>query len=161
MELHHHNVLFSDDYPLEFRQLRKGQYATSPTIYACYPYASDKTCPPGLFVLVNAPNGDVSTEGQHALIDEALEKWGITQTDIIERTKFPPQFLKEYFNTHQGALYGRASNSFTGSFLRPANRDKRYKNLFYVGGTVHPGGGSPIVIKGGHEVAKRIIKHYT
>ncbi|MBQ0138748.1 MAG: FAD-dependent oxidoreductase [Kurthia sp.] len=155
--LHHHNVWFSSNYKQEFTALRKGHYAPEPTVYSCYPYASDTSHPPALFVLINAPNATASDEQQSIHVTKALEKWGIPLEDIVLRKKLPPSYIEQNFSVRNGAIYGQASNSLKSSFMRPANRDKKYSNLYYVGGTVHPGGGSPIVVKGGYHVAKRIL----
>ena len=40
---------------------------------------------------------------------------------------------------------------------RKSNFDKKSKNLFYVGGSVHPGGGIPLALKSGINTAKKII----
>lgn len=154
----HHNIIFSDDYKAEFTALRKGQFAEKPTVYSCYPYASDKSHLPALFVLINAPSSDIHYDNAKADVNKALENWGITEGMIGYRKKLPTSFIKQQFAVSQGAIYGRASNSLKGSFLRPTNKDPKLSNLYYVGGTVHPGGGSPIVVKGGYHVAKRILE---
>lgn len=154
--LHYHNMLFSDDYAAEFAALRSGQYAQNPSVYGCYPYAVDQSHLPGLFVLINAPNADARTTNLRTQVDAALDAWGISDK-VLERKELPPAFIRDTFLVRDGAIYGQASNTLRGSFFRPRNRDKQYQNLYYVGGTVHPGGGSPIVVKGGYEVAKRIV----
>lgn len=158
INLHHHNVLFSDQYEEEFSALRKGEYAEKPTVYSCYPYVSDQSHLPSLFVLINAPSRDVHYENATRDVDDALGKWGITEQMIRYRKVLPTSFIEQQFSVTQGAIYGRASNSLKGSFFRPPNKDHKLNNLYYVGGTVHPGGGSPIVVKGGYHVAKRILE---
>lgn len=156
--LHYHNVLFSDDYKAEFQFLRNSQLANEATVYSCYPYAATKEGHPGLFVLVNAPaKTALSMKKAQQQVNEALTRWGINTAQIEARKQLPPSYIAETFHVMQGAIYGQASNSLRGSFFRPANKDSRLKNMYFVGGTVHPGGGSPIVVKGGYEVAKRII----
>lgn len=158
VSLAHHNLLFSEHYKDEFTALRAGQYAVKPTVYSCYPFASDSSHPPALFVLINAPSSGVASNLQEQHVTRALEQWGIASTNIAVRQVVPPAFLEEEFNVVAGAIYGRASNSLKGSFFRPPNKDFKLNNLYYVGGTVHPGGGSPIVVKGGYSVAKRILE---
>ena len=67
-------------------------------------------------------------------------------------------FLESEFHAYRGALYGAASNSVQSAFFRPANRHRSLKNVYYVGGTVHPGGGSPLVTLGGMNVAKVVLE---
>ena len=54
-----------------------------------------------------------------------------------------PKHFSEDFNATGGSLYGSSSNSMFSAFLRPKNRDTKIKNLFYCGGSSHPGGGIP------------------
>lgn len=158
--LHYHNMLFSNDYEVEFTALRSGQYAEQPSVYGCYPYAVDKSRLPALFVLINAPNAAADATPLRAQVDDALRTWGIADK-VLDRKVLPPDFIRDTFLVRDGAIYGQASNTLRGSFFRPRNRDSKLHNLYYVGGTVHPGGGSPIVVKGGYEVAKRILNNGT
>ena len=40
---------------------------------------------------------------------------------------------------------------------RKKNKDYQLKKMYYVGGTVHPGGGMPLALRSGMNVAKSII----
>jgi phytoene dehydrogenase-like protein len=44
-------------------------------------------------------------------------------------------------------LYGSNSNSPFAAFLRHANVSSTISNLFFCGGTVHPGGGIPLALQ--------------
>ena len=48
--------------------------------------------------------------------------------------------------SYKGALYGSSSNSKLSAFLRHPNFSKKIKNLYFVGGSVHPGGGIPLCL---------------
>jgi phytoene desaturase len=43
-------------------------------------------------------------------------------------------------------------------FLRPPNRAKSVRGLFFVGGGTHPGGGLPLVTLGGKIVADAVVR---
>jgi phytoene dehydrogenase-like protein len=43
-------------------------------------------------------------------------------------------------------LYGTSSNSKFAAFLRHPNFKKKVKGLYFVGGSVHPGGGIPLCL---------------
>lgn len=43
------------------------------------------------------------------------------------------------------------------AFLRPKNASKDIANLFFAGGSTHPGGGSPIVTLSGMNTANLIM----
>jgi phytoene desaturase len=47
------------------------------------------------------------------------------------------------------------------AFLRPKNQDKLLKNLYYVGGSTHPGGGIPLVVLSSMIVSNMISSHYS
>jgi phytoene dehydrogenase-like protein len=66
--------------------------------------------------------------------------------------------LAEYTGGFKGALYGAASNDKLAALTRHGNHSKKYKNLYFSGGTVHPGGGIPLVLKSAKIVAKLIEK---
>ena len=59
-----------------------------------------------------------------------------------------------------GSLYGTSSNSTFAAFLRHANFSRQFKNLYFCGGSVHPGGGIPLCFKSAEIVAKKVKKDY-
>ena len=168
--LSHHNIFFSADYREEFDAIfRRGVPADDPTIYVTATSKSDPTqAPPGhsnLFVLVNAP----------ALTPEAdwpawrgpyrdnilarLEVAGLSglRERIVYEQIITPQDFEEKYNSWYGSIYGVSSNSKSTAFLRPPNRAPGLSNLYFVGGSVHPGGGIPLVLLSARLVA-RLIK---
>ena len=62
-----------------------------------------------------------------------------------ERTWDPPGIAADT-GSHLGALYGTSSNSRLAALLRHRNQSKQYDNLYFVGGSVHPGGGVPLAL---------------
>jgi phytoene dehydrogenase-like protein len=55
-----------------------------------------------------------------------------------------------------GAIYGAAPNGRLGTLGRPGNRVPGIRNAWLVGGSVHPGGGLPLVMLGGATVARMV-----
>jgi diapolycopene oxygenase len=165
-QLAHHNVFYSASYEEEFQQLFTEQYAQDSTVYICNSSITDETVSPNgdnLLVLINAPaytkKNALSEAEAFSFIEKQLQRNGIDiEHAIVEKRIITPQHIQNEFLAYRGALYGQNSNSFKQAFLRPRNRHPIYKNLYFVGGTVHPGGGSPLVVLGGMEVAKRIIR---
>ena len=47
----------------------------------------------------------------------------------------------------KGAIYGANSNKMTSALKRHKNKSDKYPNMFFCGGTVHPGGGIPLVLR--------------
>ena len=72
---------------------------------------------------------------------------------------YPNDFEKKYAAPY-GSIYGKVSHGFLGTIIRPSNKDKKIKGLYYVGGGVHPGGGTPIVIMSSGIVTQEIAKDY-
>ena len=162
--IHHHQVFYSEDYKKEFEEIfKEKKLPGDPTIYISHSAASDPTITKGsnLFILVNAPAIHLEKEDiaqYKEKIYDKLENHGIFIRDSIEVEKvFTPNTIKSKFSAYKGALYGIASHGMTESFLRPSNVSKDIERLFYVGGTTHPGGGSPMVTISGRNVANYIL----
>ncbi len=156
-ELHMHNIFFSEDYREEFRLLSKGQVTDDPTIYVNITSKhSPEDAPAGAenwFVLVNVPYN--SGQDWDRIIDRtranALQKLSrILKTDVealIEcEDRLDPRTIESRTSSHLGALYGTSSNNRMAAFLRHPNFSSRIKNLYFCGGSVHPGGGIPLCL---------------
>jgi phytoene dehydrogenase-like protein len=55
-----------------------------------------------------------------------------------------------------GAIYGAAPHGRLGTLRRPRAVVRGVRNLWLAGGTVHPGGGLPLVLLGAATVAREI-----
>jgi phytoene dehydrogenase-like protein len=67
--------------------------------------------------------------------------------DIIEcESILEPRTIESRTSSWQGALYGNSSNNRYAAFLRHANFSSSIKNLYFCGGSVHPGGGIPLCL---------------
>ncbi|WP_029215071.1 phytoene desaturase family protein [Kallotenue papyrolyticum] len=169
--LAHHTLFFSSDYPAEFRAIFERQVpAPEPTIYVAATCRSDPDhAPPGgmnLFVLVNAPalSERVAWEreagGYRDLVIRLLERRGLPdlQRHIRYEQLITPLDFAERTRSWRGALYGAASNQPLAAFLRPPLRAPDVRDLFFVGGATHPGGGMPLVLLSGRAVAGLIAR---
>ncbi|OZS78612.1 hypothetical protein CF394_05675 [Tetzosporium hominis] len=166
--LNHHTVYFSNDYRSEFQALfERGELAQDPTIYLCNSSVTDRERSPdgdNLFILVNAP--PLSKDGfayydvdaYKELIYDRLEEKGLAiRKHIRVERVIPPAEIAETFGAFRGALYGLSSHRKQDAFLRPRNKSKDLHNLYFVGGSTHPGGGSPMVTLSGMNVAEVLI----
>lgn len=157
-ELDLHNILFSGDYKEEFNNLfLKKTIDTDPTVYIFVSSKMIKSDAPknceNWFVMVNAPSN--SKENWEELI-RTTKKNIITKInkslktnieDYIEHEKIAsPITIEQNTLSKGGALYGNSSNSMFSAFLRHPNFLKGVKNLYFVGGSVHPGGGIPLCL---------------
>ncbi|MCY7374387.1 MAG: phytoene desaturase [Pyrinomonadaceae bacterium] len=170
-QLAHHNIFFSDDYKAEFDALFKDlRPAMNPTIYICATSRTDETQSPdgceNLFVLVNAPYTSEKTDWQieaknyRDLIIKKLENFGLEDLEKsieFERIITPADFEKKY-RTNRGSIYGVSSNGIFSAFWRVPNRAKNVKNLYFVGGATHPGGGMPLVLLSGKMACELISR---
>ena len=71
-----------------------------------------------------------------------------------------PKLIEQNTVSYLGSLYGTSSNSTIAAFLRHPNFSNLYKGLYFVGGTVHPGGGIPLCLKSAEITSKLIETNY-
>jgi phytoene dehydrogenase-like protein len=64
---------------------------------------------------------------------------------VSEQILSPPEIFKQTGSVN-GSLYGSSSNSRYASFNRHANFRRDIRGLYFVGGSVHPGGGIPLCL---------------
>lgn len=162
-----HNILFSDDYKKEFDNLFSEQFPTDdPTIYIniTSKYCKDDA-PSGCenwFVMVNVPHNkneqiNYTTEIRknvihkiNAMLHTDIEK------HIVAESTLSPVDIENQTSSYGGSLYGNSSNNQFAAFLRHANFSPSIKNLYLVGGSVHPGGGIPLCLFSA-KIASQII----
>ena len=73
---------------------------------------------------------------------------------------YSPKTLEKNTQSYLGSLYGSSSNNKTSAFLRHPNFSKHIENLYFCGGSVHPGGGIPICLLSGKIVSELIKKQW-
>ena len=153
-----HNILFSDNYPEEFRTMfeQKTIYH-DPTVYIniTSKYKTDDA-PEGCenwFVLINAPANEgqnwdeIIAQTKENVLKKISRILGQNIAELIECEEIlDPRTIESKTSSAQGALYGNSSNNRFAAFLRHANFSSKIKNLYFVGGSVHPGGGIPLAL---------------
>ncbi len=163
--LSHHNIFFSDNYHREFEHIfLRGRLPEEPTIYISVtsrhvPGDAPNGCE-NWFVLVNAPaEPELNDSGYENVVLERLQKFGVEvkQDKILHFYKFGPRYVRDRDNSWRGALYGWASHSPMSAALRPPMRHPTFKNVFFCGGSTHPGGGIPLVLLSGKIVARAVV----
>jgi len=156
-ELNLHNIFFSDDYRAEFDSLSGQQLADDPTIYLNITSKhKPDDAPPGCenwFILLNAPNNTgqdwdtVIAQARQNVIRKLSHGLGVDIEPLIEtEAVLDPRSIESRTSSWQGALYGNSSNNRFAAFLRHPNFSHQFKNLYFVGGSVHPGGGIPLCL---------------
>ncbi len=173
--LAHHTVLFPRDYDAEFDDVfghpRHGvvaRPAVDPAVFVTV--ADDPLVRPdgheAWLVLVNAPpHGDNAatvdwtlTEMADRYANRILDILAARGVEVRDRVLFrelrTPVDLQVATASPGGAIYGTPPHGLTG-LRRPGNRGT-VRGLFLVGGSVHPGGGLPMVMLSAKIVATQI-----
>ncbi|MCM3786069.1 phytoene desaturase family protein [Neobacillus mesonae] len=167
-QLHHHTVFFPQKYEREFTDIfHRRKAPQDPTLYLCYSgYSEPGMAPEGgsnLFILANSPyvsehwSWAEETAAYRQLIFKKLSSSGIEGLDQSEvMLHYNPEHIEQDTLAYRGGIYGISSNTVNQTFFRPGNRHKDVQNLWFVGGTTHPGGGTPIVTLSGQLVGEHI-----
>ncbi|MBE0675248.1 MAG: hypothetical protein IH591_11345, partial [Bacteroidales bacterium] len=84
-------------------------------------------------------------------------------TDIEQHIMFEmpctPMAWESITNVSRGAVFGSLGhNIFQMGWFRPHNRDRKYRNLYFTGGSTHPGNGIPMVLMSAKLVTERILR---
>ena len=171
-KLAHHNIIFSNDYSEEFKQIFKHRKVPDePTIYIAITSKADAAHAPAegenWFVLLNMPYlvpgqmwAKETVRMRKAVLDR-LKTLGFDIADQIEVEQiYTPEDFSELYASNQGSIYGVSSNSKTTAFRRLPNRSRLLSGLYFAGGSVHPGGGIPLVILSGKIAATLMYENH-
>ena len=164
-----HNIIFSEDYKKEFTEIFQDKVIPNdPTIYINISSKMDSDHAPegceNWFVMINIPaqsnhiSDDQIKRVKKLIIKNVFNKFKVDINKLIEFEEvLTPKKLFENTGSYLGALYGNHQNSIYSIMKRKKNQDQKMKNLFYVGGTVHPGGGMPLALRSGVNTANKIL----
>jgi phytoene desaturase len=172
-ELEHHSVFLNDPYKEGLDKIfRDKSLSENPSFYIHAPVRSDKSAAPenhdSLSVIVpvahldpknNQDWGKIKQRAREGVI-RRLEEAGLY--DIEEHIKFEicylPKTWESSCNVTRGSVFGSLSHSiFQMGYFRPHNQHKKYKNLYFAGGSTHPGNGVPLVLFGAKLTSERIL----
>lgn len=171
-DLEVHNILFSQDYKTEFEYIfnRRSIYY-DPTVYI---YVSSKfisTDAPAQcenwFVMINVTNN--TGQDWDRLVNEARKNIIIKINKILDTNiesyiecedYADPRVIEKNSGSYKGALYGPSSNNKLAAFFRHPNFIRRFKGLYFTGGSVHPGGGIPLCLASAKIVTEKILKSH-
>jgi len=169
-QLELHNIFFSNNYTAEFDCLfKKKTLYNDPTVYVNITSKMESSHAPegkeNWFVMINAPanveqDWELMKQQSRTNIIEKLNR--ILQIDIgplIETEEIlDPVLIEERTASYQGSLYGTSSNSKLAAFLRHPNFTGAIKNVYFCGGSVHPGGGIPLCLNSA-KIVSDLIKN--
>ncbi len=165
-----HNIFFSEDYQKEFHSIfeTKTLYG-DPTVYINITSKEDPADAPdqseNWFVMINAP-GNYGQDWEvlkYVARNNIINKLNrILKVDLEKMIKvehiLDPMGIENSTSSYRGALYGAASNNKMAAFLRHPNFSPRIKNLYFTGGSVHPGGGIPLCLLSAKIVGEMVPK---
>ncbi|MAD97338.1 MAG: phytoene dehydrogenase [Flavobacteriaceae bacterium] len=165
-----HNIFFSKDYKAEFHTIfQKENVIDDPTVYINITSKEEKADAPegceNWFVMINTPSNkgqdweEIIERSRQNIIRKLSDALGVNLADLIEfESILDPRSIEKKTNSYQGALYGAASNNKFAAFLRHPNFTNKIDNLYFCGGSVHPGGGIPLCLLSGKIVSELILK---
>lgn len=169
-ELDLHNIFFSDDYKKEFSTIFEDKNVSDdPTIYVNITSKEEKSDAPegseNWFVMVNVPSNtgqdwdEIIKRTRKNIITKISRILNINFEKLINfESILDPRKIESNTQSYQGALYGASSNNKYAAFLRHPNFSQQIKNLYFCGGSVHPGGGIPLCLLSGKIVSELIVK---
>jgi phytoene desaturase len=167
-----HNIFFADDYKKEFETIFKSKTLHSdPTVYVNITSKIEKDKAPAgaenWFVMINMPattayNDEPLIKAVRKSIIDKLSR--ITGEDIEQYISseeiLHPKLIEQNTGSYLGSLYGTSSNSKMAAFFRHPNFTSYVKNLYFCGGSVHPGGGIPLCLKSARIATDIIAKDF-
>ena len=174
-QLGHHSVFLSDGFREGLDSIFKDKSISDhPSFYVHAPGRTDPTAAPinhdTLSIIAGAGHidkkkdqdwNDLKRKTRIAVI-QRLKQLGLE--DIEEHIKFEicytPENWESACNISRGSVFGSlAHNLLQMGYFRPHNQHSRYKNLFFVGGSTHPGNGIPNILLSAKLTAERILSN--
>jgi phytoene desaturase len=173
-QLDHHSVFLNDPYKEGLEKIFKDKsLSDNPSFYIHAPVRSDSSAAPEnhdtLSVIVPVAHLDEKYDQDWASLKQTARA-GVIQRlkeagleDIEEHIKFEicylPKTWESTCNVTRGSVFGSLSHSiFQMGYFRPHNRHKKYRNLYFTGGSTHPGNGIPLVLLSAKLTSERILK---
>jgi len=174
-QLRHHSVFLSDGFREGLdKMIIEKSVSEQPSFYIHAPALTDPVAAHAggdtLSFIVGCGHVDkmkkqdwkILKKRTHNAVVNRLKKLGLE--DIEEHIKFEicytPESWKSACNTTRGSVFGSiAHNLLQMGYFRPHNQHSRYKNLYFTGGSTHPGNGIPNVLLFAKLSSERILKN--
>jgi len=173
-QLKHHNVFLSDDFRHGLNRIFIDKSVNdNPSFYVHAPTRTDPSAAPAgedtISIVVGAGHIDRDKEQDWNMMKkttrkaviERLKKLGLD--DIEDHIKFEicytPESWENACNISRGSVFGSLGhNIMQMGYFRPHNRHDRYRNIYFVGGSTHPGNGIPNILMSAKLVSERILQ---
>jgi phytoene desaturase len=172
--LEHHSIFLNDPYKQGLDMIfRNKSLGDNPSFYVHAPVRSDKGAAPEgedtISVIVPVAHLDDHTvqdwkelkQKARESVIRRLKEAGLT--DLEEHIKFEicylPRTWEKSCNVTRGSVFGSLAHTiFQMGYFRPHNRHRKYENLYFAGGSTHPGNGVPLVLMSARLTTARILK---
>jgi diapolycopene oxygenase len=168
-QLAHHNFFFSGNQKEHFKSVfHKKELPHDPTIYLVAASRTDPSVAPAgcdcLKILPHIPY--ISEKNPYTRADclalkerviDKLERMGLTglRKHIVFEHVWTPFDIQKNYYSNGGSIYGVVSNRWKNFAFKGPKQSPLYENLFFTGGSVNPGGGMPMVVLCGQNVARK------
>ncbi len=170
-QLAHHNFFYSAHPQHHFNAVfHDHTLSEDPTIYLVAPVNSDPSqAPEGcdiIKVLPHIPHLDpdkpLSAEDYLTLRErvlDKLERMGLTdlRKHIVTEDYWTPLDIQRRYYSNLGSIYGVVADRKKNLGFKAPQRSSELSNLYFVGGSVNPGGGMPMVTLSGQLVRDKIL----
>lgn len=171
-QLAHHNFFYSSDLHAHFRRVfRAKRLPDDPTLYVVAPTRTDPSQAPegcdNIKILPHIPAIDeqkpYTCEEYYALKEvciDKLERMGLKdiRKHIIVEDFWTPLDIEARYASNRGSIYGVVCDRRSNFAFKAPKQSSQYRNLFFVGGSVNPGAGMPMVTLSGQHVARMIVE---
>jgi len=171
-QLAHHNFFYSKNQNKHFDTVfQQGELPEDPTIYLVAPTRTDPSKAPeghdNIKILPHIPpiNPDKPhTHEEYMALKERvidkLERMGLTdlRKHTVVEDVLTPVDIEAMYNSNRGSIYGVVSDWKKNQAFKAPEQSSKYRNLFFTGGSVNPGGGMPMAILCGQKVSDRVLK---
>ena len=169
----HHMFVFSEDAQQHWDSVHhKKELPEDPTLYVVCPTVSNPDlAPEGHSIIKLLPHIPYSQDPPFSAADydalkervyDKMERVGFTglrDRIVVEHVLTPEDLQRMYYST-RGAIYGTVVNRKKNFALKAPKQSAIYQNLFFVGGSTNPGGGTCMVVLSGQKAADLIVEKY-
>ncbi|MFB9860006.1 phytoene desaturase family protein [Salinicoccus siamensis] len=169
-QLAHHNFFFAEDMKKQMNKIFQcHELPDDPVIYLVNVNKTDPNqAPPGhenLKVLPHIPyiqDKPFTAEDYERFAEQTLiklERMGLKdlRQNIVTKDVWTPEDIERVYGSDRGAIYGTLSDRKKNKGFKHPKQSPHYDNLYFVGGTVNPGGGMPMVTLSGQHVSDKIV----
>lgn len=171
-ELAHHNFFFSKDQRKYFHSVFEDyELPEDPTIYVVAPSRSDLSVAPSGYdtikILPHIPHlipGKQIDQSEYeafgGMVIQKLERMGLhdLRKHIVVRDMWTPYDIYNKYYSNAGSIYGVVTDFWKNYAFKAPRQSRMFKNLFFAGGSVNPGGGMPMVTLSGMHAGKMVVQ---